>query len=64
MNRRNTKLEKFVDKHLTRPLAVLYCLGWGIIFLGAIRTIAYGYGMELTHHWFDAPFRWLAQLFF
>jgi hypothetical protein len=41
---------------------VVYVAVFTLLGVGALRTILYAYGMALTQHWYDAPFRWCVKL--
>ena len=61
MNHRNNWFDKALDR-LESPTKVGYYIVLGVYCIGAVRTVLYGYGMNLTNSWFDAPFRWCIKL--
>ena len=62
MNSRKNRFDKFLDRESPFAVALWYAF-WFIVAIGVIRIIAYGCGIELTQHWYDAPARWLVSLF-
>ena len=60
MNRRKNWFDRVIDESLT--LKVVTCGLSSIMIVGVVRTILYTFGMNLTTHWYDAPFRWCVHL--
>jgi hypothetical protein len=50
-----------LSERLAMTLFVAFVL---LVVIGFVRTILYANGMDLVHHWYDAPVRWVAKFIY